>query len=402
MAFIRADFCKETTTTTLTGNITLLGARNPARAFSVAVANGDTFKYAISHTSANEWEVGLGTMLTSTTFSRSVIASSNANALVSFSAGTKNVDLIVDATDLNTFDRAATTSLKGQVVLAATTDVLTGTDAAEAVTSDALAALWEKGADNTGGATITLGDGYQFDLITSTTTITALAFTTDKAGRMALLRFATARQVTHNGTSLISPTGANLLMSAGEFLLVESLGSGNFRIIELLGTGDQEKAVFSLTSTQTANNAVTDLTACSHTFQANTLQVGSVWEYFGYYVHTKVAAAGTPTLTLELLVNGSVIDSIVVTPQSAITTFAGTIHGFLTIRTTGAGGTCQANCRVDGNVVLAAGNDGSVSIATDAIDTTVARSTSMRMRMTTATGGANILSVTQGFIRKVR
>lgn len=401
MAFIRADFCKETTTTTGTGTVTLLGARNPARAFSVAVANGDTFKYAISHTSANEWEVGTGTMVSSTTFSRSVIASSNANALVSFSAGTKNVDLVCDAADLNTFDRAATTAVQGQSVLATTTDVLTGTNTTEAVTPDALAAMWEKGADNAGGAgTLTFGDGYQFDL-TAAGTVTALAFTTDKAGRMALLRIGVARQFTHNATTLISPTGANLLVSPGEYLLVESLGSGNFRIIHLLGTVDQGMAVATLTANASASAAVTDLPfTAAYNIPANYSQVGSMWEFFGYYVFLH-AAAGTPTLTLELLVNGVVVDSIVVTPQTTALTFAGSCHGFLTIRTTGAGGTLKANCRVDGNVVVANGNDGSVDTATDAIDTTVARSIQMRMRMTTAVA-SNTLTVTQGFIRKVR
>lgn len=228
MAFIRADFCKETTAVVGTGTVTLLGARAPAQTIATAVANGNTFGYAISGTS--EWEVGLGTMVTSTTFSRSVHFSSNANALVSFSAGTKNVDLVVDATDLNTFDRSATTALKGQVVLAATTEVLTGTDTTKSVTCSALAALWGQGTDNTGGATITLGDGWFHNLITSTTAITAFAFTTDKAGRTAHVRFQTARTLTH-GTALQLPFGgASILTEAGDTCDVLSLGSGNFLV----------------------------------------------------------------------------------------------------------------------------------------------------------------------------
>lgn len=231
MSFITADFAKETTTVTGTGNPTLLGARSPARTIASVVANGDTWIYAISHTTLGEWETGLATQVSPTVFSRSVRFSSNSNALVSFSAGTKNVDLVLDATRINTFDRAATTSLQGQVVLASSTDFLTGTDTTKAVTSDAASVYWEKGTDNAGGATITLGDGGFFDLITSTTAITAFAFTTDHAGRTARLRFQTARTLTHNATSLILPFGgSSIATEVGDTCEVTSLGSGNFKI----------------------------------------------------------------------------------------------------------------------------------------------------------------------------
>lgn len=286
---------------------------------------------------------------------------------------------------------------------ASTTEVLTGTDTAKYITPDALAAIWEKGADNSGGATITLGDGYQFDLITSTTTITALAFTTDKAGRMALLRFTTSRQVTHNATSLISPTGANLLMSPGECLLVESLGGGNFRIIDIQCELDHGHAVTAVTANAAATNATTNLSFGTFTVPANTFQVGSVWEFYGYAVFLHTAAA-TPTLTLEILVNGSVVDSAVMTPLSTAGTWAVEAYGILTIRTTGAGGTLQANCRMSSGISLSTGtasNSGSNSTATDAVDTTQSRSIEMRIRMTTAVA-SNTLTVTQGYVRKVR
>jgi len=116
---------------------------------------------------------------------------------------------------------------------ASTTEVLTGTDAAKFVTPDALAALWEAGTDNAGGATITLGDGGVFNLITSTTAITAFAFTTDKAGRTARIRFQTARVLTHNSTSLIlNLGGANITTEVGDTCTVVSLGGGNFRVVD--------------------------------------------------------------------------------------------------------------------------------------------------------------------------
>lgn len=101
MAKVRFDMVAESSTTTGTGTITLGGAKNPGRTFATAgVATSDTFKYRISHDTNNEWEVGTGTLASSTTFTRSVIASSNANALVNFSAGNKTVELVTDRLDL--------------------------------------------------------------------------------------------------------------------------------------------------------------------------------------------------------------------------------------------------------------------------------------------------------------
>lgn len=92
MSHIVADRVKETSTTTGTGAITLAGAASGHRAFSAVCANGDTFFYAIAHQSAAEWEIGLGSWATGGTLTRtSVLASSNAGAAVSLSAGTKDV-----------------------------------------------------------------------------------------------------------------------------------------------------------------------------------------------------------------------------------------------------------------------------------------------------------------------
>jgi hypothetical protein len=121
--------------------------------------------------------------------------------------------------------------------LASTTEVLTGTDAAKAVTPDALAALWEAGADNAGDGTITIGEGGYFNLITSVVAITAFTITTDKAGRTFRCRFDTARTLTHNGTSLILPGAANITTAAGDIAQFRSLGSGNV-VCEWFQRGD--------------------------------------------------------------------------------------------------------------------------------------------------------------------
>jgi hypothetical protein len=90
-----ADRVKDTTTTTGTGDITLSGtAPTGFRSFNTGVGVGPVFGYAISSSGGAEFETGLGYLSGSTTLVRlRVFTSSNSNALVSLSAGTKDVFL---------------------------------------------------------------------------------------------------------------------------------------------------------------------------------------------------------------------------------------------------------------------------------------------------------------------
>jgi hypothetical protein len=92
MAFVLADRVKETTTTTGTGTVTLLGASTGFQSFS-AIGNANTTYYTVAGQTGSEWEVGVGTYTSSgTTLSRTtVLSSSNGGSLVNFSAGTKDV-----------------------------------------------------------------------------------------------------------------------------------------------------------------------------------------------------------------------------------------------------------------------------------------------------------------------
>jgi hypothetical protein len=92
MALVLADRVKETTTTAGTGTVTLLGASTGYQSFA-AVGNANTTYYCIAGQTTSEWEVGIGTYTSvGTTLSRTtVLASSNAGSLVTFSAGTKDV-----------------------------------------------------------------------------------------------------------------------------------------------------------------------------------------------------------------------------------------------------------------------------------------------------------------------
>jgi len=92
MALVVADRVKETTTTTGTGTVTLLGASTGFQSFAV-VGNANTTYYTIAGQTTSEWEVGIGTYTSSgTTLARTtVLSSSNGGSAVNFSAGTKDV-----------------------------------------------------------------------------------------------------------------------------------------------------------------------------------------------------------------------------------------------------------------------------------------------------------------------
>jgi hypothetical protein len=88
-----ADRVKDTTTTTGTGDLTLSGtAPTGFQSFNTGLGVGPKFGYAISSSGGSEWETGIGYLSGSTTLVREKItASSNSNAVVSFSSGTKDV-----------------------------------------------------------------------------------------------------------------------------------------------------------------------------------------------------------------------------------------------------------------------------------------------------------------------
>lgn len=106
MSFVVADRVKETSTTTGTGDFTLAGASTAHRAFSSVCSVGDKAFYCIqavdsSGAPTGAWEVGYGTYSAANTLSRSsVLASSNSNLAVNFSAGNKEVFLTAPASHL--------------------------------------------------------------------------------------------------------------------------------------------------------------------------------------------------------------------------------------------------------------------------------------------------------------
>lgn len=109
---------QETSTTTGNGGLTLEGATTSNQRFLDTIGNDTDFTYQIiNEGNTLEWEVGIGSVDNSSVSAgvlvrSQVIASSNSNSPVSFTAGTKNIDLIeTDANITNTQSVSTTTSI---------------------------------------------------------------------------------------------------------------------------------------------------------------------------------------------------------------------------------------------------------------------------------------------------
>ena len=103
MAHIVADRVADTSSTTGTSAFALDNAEPTGyQNFDDACADADTIYYAAQHRTLDQWEVGLGTYNSGTnTLTRTtVLASSNSNSAVTFSAGIKDVLGVVPASIL--------------------------------------------------------------------------------------------------------------------------------------------------------------------------------------------------------------------------------------------------------------------------------------------------------------
>jgi hypothetical protein len=91
-----ANLIREESTSTGTGNLTLAAVNGYVRfsdsTYAFGTGGTDAFWYFISNRNAAEWEIGTGHMSDANTLVRdTILFSSNSNAAVSFSAGTKDI-----------------------------------------------------------------------------------------------------------------------------------------------------------------------------------------------------------------------------------------------------------------------------------------------------------------------
>lgn len=93
MAIKDGDLIRELTTTTGTGNLTLSGAApGQFTAFSDYLSTNDQAYYYLHDANNSDWEKGLGTLLSPTSFQRTtVLASTNGGAAISLTTGTHTI-----------------------------------------------------------------------------------------------------------------------------------------------------------------------------------------------------------------------------------------------------------------------------------------------------------------------
>ena len=109
MALVINDRVKENSTTTGTGTFTLDGAVTGFETFSSAIVNGNTTYYTIHTQNGAQFEVGIGTVGAGTLARDTVISSSNSDAAVDFTAGTKDVFCTMPASKVAYVDDTGST-----------------------------------------------------------------------------------------------------------------------------------------------------------------------------------------------------------------------------------------------------------------------------------------------------
>ena len=157
MAAKYADRVKETSTTTGTGTITLAGAATGYQTFLAGIGNTNQCYYAIEN--GAEWEIGIGTVGSSTLTRDAVFSSSNSNALVNFSAGTKNVFCTLPATEIS--NPTAIQTIGGALTSVASGGSLSVTDAGnhQLITIDVNGVVAGNTGVNTDGVDLVLKGG---------------------------------------------------------------------------------------------------------------------------------------------------------------------------------------------------------------------------------------------------
>lgn len=114
---------------------------------------------------------------------------------------------------------------------AATTDVLTGTDANKAVTADALAAMWEDGGNLASANDLVVGEGGVFT-ITGTTQINTITLTpTSRNGRFFWFRFTTALTIRDNQDDIYLPGAANITTASGDVACFLQISAAKFKCV---------------------------------------------------------------------------------------------------------------------------------------------------------------------------
>ena len=290
-----ADRVLETSITSGTGTLTLAGAVSGYRSFNSAFTNGNIVYYTIDDGLGN-WEVGYGTVGTGTLSRSTVLESSNANALVSFSSATKRVyctapvpALLPDQTGNNT--KVLTTN--------GTTPSWTTPNAGTVTTVSVVSANGFTGTVATATTTpaITITTSITGLLKGNGTAISAATVGTDYSVGTSALTTGILKSTTTTGALSIAvaadfPTlNQNTTGTAAGLSATLAVASGGTGVTTSTGTGSTVLSTSPALTTPTWNNAAPNITNITSAGTTTTLTSSST-----YYQRV----TGTLTQTIKL------------------------------------------------------------------------------------------------------
>lgn len=342
MPLVLADRVRDTTTTTGTGTVTLSGtAPTGYQNFSV-IGNGNTTYYTIN--AGSQWEVGIGTYSsTGPTLARTtVLKSSNANALVNFAAGVKDVFVTYPADEVVIQDGSAIQA--GTAVLAVAnggTGVTTSTGTGSVVLSTS-PTLTTPNLGTPSAATLTNATG--LPIVAGTTGTLSVArggtgVTTSTGTGNVVLSTSPVLTTPNLGT----PSAATLTNATGLPIVAGTTGTLS---VARGGTGQTSFTNGQLLIGNTTGNTLTPatLTAGSNisiTNGAGSITIASTDQFTGTV--TSVAASGGTT---GLTFSGSPI-----TTSGTLT-----LGGTLAVANGGTGATTAATARTNLGATTVGGN----------------------------------------------